>query len=275
MLITQSKPMNDLDYDKIDRYIEGKMSTEELQDFEQKLKVDETLADAVTLQSDLLKGIELFGDQQLRENIQQAERNITNSESLREQPKPRRIVLFSIRNMAIAASFLVLIVAGFFLFRTTDQPGRLYANYFQMDLPALDNEIEDLSLLGMGIADRERRDQLKSGLELVQAEQYDEAVKSLREHLQAYPQDEVATYFLGLSLMQIKSFEEAIRVLAPIESNEVSEYNEDARWFQSLSWLQIKGGKDSAIPLLEQIAGEPGPHSSQAALLLKDLNVTE
>lgn len=267
--------MNDLDYDKIDRYIEGNMSTEELQDFEQKLKVDETLADAVALQSDLLKGIELFGDQQLKENIQQAEHNMNKKESLPEQPKPRRIVLFSVRNMAIAASFLILIVAGYFLLWPTDQPGRLYANYFQMDQPALDKELEELSLIGMGMADRERRDQLKSSLELVQAEQYDEAVIALRAHLNAYPQDEVATYFLGLSLMQTKSFEQAILVLAPVEADKESEYHEDARWFQALSWLQMEGGQDNAIQLLEQIDGESGPHSSQAALLLEDLNVTE
>ncbi len=267
--------MNDLDYDKIDRYIEGKMSTEELQDFEQKLKVDETLSDAVALQSDLLKGIELFGDQQLRENIQQAQHNMNKKESLPKQPKPRRIVLFSVRNMAIAASFLILIVAGYFLLRPTDQPGRLYANYFQMDQPALENELEELSLIGMGMADRERRDQLKSSLELVQTEQYHEAVTALTEHLNIYPQDEIATYFLGLSLMQIKSFEEAIRVFAPIETDTESKYHEDARWFQALSWLQMKAGQEKAIQLLEQIAGESGPLSSQAALLLKDLNVTE
>lgn len=267
--------MNNLDYDKIDRYIEGRMSTEELQDFEQKLKVDETLADAVALQSDLLKGIELFGDQQLRENIQQAEQNYTKKESFRKQQKPRVIKLFSIRNMAIAASFLILIVASYFLLRPTDQPGRLYANYFQMDQPALDNEIEELSLIGMGIADRERRDQLKSGLELVQAQQYEEAVTVLRAHLQTYPEDEVAGYFLGLSLMQTKSFEQAILALAPLEADKESEYNEEATWLQALSWLQLEDGQNNAVQLLEQIAEESGTYSSQAALLLKDLNVTE
>ena len=251
------------------------MSNEELHDFEKKLEKDETLADAVNLQGDLLKGIELFGDQKLREKIQQAEHKMTKRESFREQQKPRVIKLFSVRNMAIAASFLILIVAAYFLFRPTDQPGRLYANYFQMDQPALDNELEELSLIGMGISDRERRDQLKSGLELIQTGRYEEAVPALRAHLQAYPEDEVAGYFLGLSLMQTKSFEQAIFVLAPIEGDSESEYNDDARWFQALSWLQIPEGQDNAIQLLEQISGAFDSYSGQAAQLLKDLNATE
>ncbi len=267
--------MNDFDYDQIDRYLEGKMSSEELQDFEQQLKADQGLADAVALQTDLLKGIEWFGDQQLRESIQQAEHNMTKKEALREQSMPRIIKLFSVRNMAIAASFLILIVAGYFLIRPTDTPGRLYANYFQMDGSALENELEELSLLGMGIGNRERRDQLKSGLELVQAGQYEEAVAALREHLNTYPEDEAATYFLGLSLMQTESYEQAILVLAPIEADGQSEYSEDARWFQALSWLQMQDGQDKAIQLLEQIARASGSHAGEAALLLKDLNATE
>ncbi len=267
--------MKDVDYEKIDRYLEGKMSTEESQDFEEKLKADEALADALALQTDLLKGIALFGDQQLRENIQQAERKVTSGETLEKQPKTRIISLFSTRNLAIAASFLILIVAGYFLLRPSNQPGRLYANYFEMDQTTLENELENLSLLGMGIADRERRDQLKAGLDLVQAAEYDEATTALQDHLKIYPQDEAAIYFLGLSLMQINSFEEAINVLAPFEANKESDYHEDALWFQALSWLQMKDGTDNAIRLLQQIAEGSGSNSSMAATLLEELNANK
>jgi hypothetical protein len=88
--------------DLIERYLMGQLSLHELALVEKKIKLDETFADEVNLQRDILIGINEYGKQQIRHKLT----------DFSQEPKIFRIISVNkpvIVRYAVAASIILAI----------------------------------------------------------------------------------------------------------------------------------------------------------------------
>ncbi|MCB0640921.1 MAG: hypothetical protein KDC44_04745 [Phaeodactylibacter sp.] len=260
--------MSEQDYEKIYQFINGELDKAEQFAFEQQLQKDPELAKEVQFHRELAQGINLAGDQELKATIAQAAQSSGQVEAT--PAKGRRIPLWGRRRLSIAASLLVLILAGYFLLSDTGPNAELYAAYFSPDVAALEAKLDDLELVGMAIPDQERRANLKPALELVQQQSYGAAAQALTWHLEKYPQDEAALYFLGMSRMEQHQFEQAVRAFERLEELPTNVYTETTDWYLGLAYLRMSGKEVLAREQFVAIAADPvHPYVDQATAILK------
>ena len=264
-------------------YLNDELPEELIEIFEQRMATDEAFVQEVAFQQDLVSSVDLLGDRRLQENIQATDANLQasgffeqlkseSSEKKEVAPKTKVVSLFSRRTLAIAASFLLLFSAGYFLLRPAGSYPGLYTAYFQSDSEALENEIGNLSALGMAIPDKARRESLKTALDLYQSQDFKTACQMLTDHLQQYPGDAGALYFQGLSLMESNKFKRAASAFGQLLDLPGAAYQSGALWYQGLSYLQLRGKKAEARAIFEELAADAASsYSSQAKAILEEL----
>lgn len=277
--------MNDTIYHDLYRYLNQEMTQEDSTAFEKLILEDENLAQEVTFHKDLLGGIELSGDQELQEKIKKVVSELEKGGSFRKKMGGRnsdegrqtgsglRIqTLFQPRYLAIAASATMILVLGFFLFRpSTPNYQQLYSQSFQLDNTLLQSQLEELDFTGMGNPKQTQNKSLLRGLEAIEAGDVARADSELTQHLDNYPDDEVAALFLAQIWMKNNEFEKAYTRLGPISQRE-SSYQAEALWYMALSTLQIPSKSDETQQLLEKIVAHPeSKYAKDAKRILQEL----
>lgn len=260
--------MSEQDYETIYRFFNNELDTAERAAFEERLQAEPELAAEAQFHRALMQGIALTGDEELKAAIAKA--------AARHEPQtaaaPRKLwVRFpGRRSLAIAASMLLLLLAGYFLLQDFGSKATLFADFYHPDRVALEEKMDELELVGMAIPEQERRASLKQALELVQQQAYPAAGQSLTEHLDRYPQDDAALYFLGLSYLEQRQFERAVSAFAQLQALPASPYSERADWYSGLAYLQMAGKEAQAKAQFEAIAATfTHPFVQQATALLE------
>ncbi len=110
--------------EKIIAYIENRMSAKERADFEQQLAADEQLRQETELLKDTLLGVELFGDENLRNSLTNIEKDLEKQGFLRAEatikPLPRRN--FTTIYWAAAASLIGVVSCVWYFWQQPTQP---------------------------------------------------------------------------------------------------------------------------------------------------------
>lgn len=277
--------MDDNTYHNLYRYLNQEMTQEDSIAFEQLVREDDSLAQEVASHQDLFNGIELSGDRALQEKIQQVatqleaegffKKNVAgrNSDQGGSTGSGMRIqTLFQPRYLAIAASAMLILVIGFFFLRpSTPNYSQMYSQAFQLDHSLLQTQLEELDFTGLGDPKQAQNKSLLRGLEAIEAGEFTRADTELTDHLERYPDDEVAALFLAQTKMSNKEFEQAYTQLAPISEQE-SSYQTEALWYMALSTLQIPNRSDETQKLLQQIIALPdSKYANDAKALLQEL----
>lgn len=290
-----------LQYDAIQDLINGKESDDRSVELQQQLTSDPILAADFQLEEDLLAGIELAGDEQLKKTIKSARTNMGKeiwTETEKKEPSGRIFSLPNFINMptlAVAASVAILILVGYFFIQkpeTTNQvaveenetPATLteeaiFAQSFEQESTILNEELEDLSMIGMAIPDKDRRAAYKSALELYQTENYQQAVTALEAFRNTYQDIGNAPLFLGLSYMELKEWEAAaIQLEQFISSSEADESTTAAKWYLGLTYLNLEGQKEQAVGLFKALSNVSNniTYQQKAQKILSELDkITE
>lgn len=277
--------MDDNTYHNIYRYLNQEMTLEDSKTFEKLISEDEVLAQEVDFHKDLLGGIELSGDRELQGRIQQVATQLESegffrkkvggrsSDEVQQTRSGSRIQrLFQPRYLAIAASATMILVIGFFLLKpSSPNYQQLYSQSFQLDKPLLEEQLEKLDFTGMGDPNQAQNKSLLRGLEAIEAGDFTRASSDLTEHLDKYPDDEVAAIFLAQVWMNNQAYDKAYARLALISKRE-STYQTKALWYMALSTLQIPSKSDETKKLLQQIVDQPdSAYAIDAETLLRDL----
>lgn len=305
-LLSSIEAFGDLDLQNTLQEVEGKLEQEgffveeeQLQEYllersdkkltelvERRLTQDPVLAEEKTLQEDLLKSIQYFGEQEELEVIGSVEQKLqqegffhqakTVQMPVREagevKPPATRVgKRYLLRRLAVAATLLLLLAVGtFVLFPAGNNYDKIYANYYVSGHTDAKELVEELSV-GFADAKNEQKANLRSALELYNNADYSQAVNTLREHIKSYPNDADARFFLGLSLLEIRAYEEACDVLDTIVQEGPSEHFYAAQWYQALSKLKARDGK-AAKAMFQTIANDQrSPYQSMAREVLKEL----
>lgn len=242
--------------ERIEQYLQGQLTPAEATAFEMEMQADPTLAEEVALERDLLDYMKETDVRAFRATVQQ----------VRQQKREARIIsLAGRRTWALAASILVLIVAGYFVLDRVlaPTPQELYQAYFET--PAAEEFMDPAIFRSRdGASEKEGLQGLEKMAELYRNGQYAEALAAM----QAIEPAETAAhaYQLGVLYLVNNQPEPALQAL---ETGEAA--NPDgARWYQALALLKLNRPAE-ARALLEQLRTETSIWGEEATALLRKL----
>jgi len=234
--------------EKIEDYLEGKISREELQQLADAEGVDNLEQEIQWLQDSQI-AVEAAG---LRDQLQAA---LPKAEA--QQPKVRR--LKPIRTVLAIAATLLLLVIAYFAFLQQDTP-ELYAKYEYVDpgLPVLMSQSEDHLFY--------------DAMTYYSEGNYAVAEAKLQQIRDQYTGSDTLLYYLGASQLYQGEAQDAQQILQQVAATESSSYSEKAEWLLVLSALRA-ANEAEAQRLVQQILDNPD-HAffAEAENLQEELN---
>lgn len=275
---------NKYNIDDIEKFLNQEMDVDALKVFEQELQKDKALKEEVNLHQDVIKGIESAGPLDFRNLVSGVhgemktegffsgkEEQKTTTEDAQPTAKIRRISF--VRSLAIAASFALLLTAGWFLIKQpTTTPDQLFANNFVKHQDVLSIEVEDrLAETGFG-TNKELLASLQIGIDAYNSGDYANAIGQLSSFQIAAPQDELSNYaqfYEAVSLIELGKTDEALPKLQNLVQNERFTLQNDAKWYLALGQLKLNNIV-AAKKLLEEL-NNVDTYKTNAAKILKSL----
>ena len=257
--------------EQIERYLRGGMAAEERMALEHEMEQDPALRQEVADYADILKGFEALHAEAFMAQLQSYERELGAS-TVGEAGASSAPVwpMFRHWSAQVAAAILLLLlpISGLVYVSTqrAHQPQVLAARYFA---PA-----PNVSANGM-----------RAGTELVEMERarveamasYDQgrfgqACLDLGAFVQAHPEENVISFYLGVALLGEHRAEEALAVFQRLSPTPHPVYERDLNWYSALALLEL-GRLEPGLALLRTLAAEPQqPHAREARRLLQELN---
>lgn len=236
--------MNELLIEKIEAFLEGEISREELQKAADEAGVAK-LEEEIQWFKDSQVAIESAGlRQQLKEILPKPEKKETKVVRLRSI---RRV-------LAAAASVLVIVVAYWGLNRGGQSS--LYAEYEYVDpgLPVLMSQSKD--------------HQLYDALTYYSEGDYSVAEEKLRQIQSDYPNSDTLSYYLGASLLYQGKTEAAKAPLEEVSSFSNSRFQQRADWLLVMAALKEKN-REEAGSIVQRILNTPGHEFMEKAQALQ------
>lgn len=239
--------------EKIEKYIQGKLTTDQLLAFEKELAADSQLASLLADHRKSEIAIKAAARQQLREASQTAYDNLSKLQHQR---------VLMMRRLAIAASFTLLLAAGFWWLNSgagKNTPEELFAQYFEMPAaPSVRNGNEQTNTKWQRAVDFYAKQEFQSAIPLFQELLLDGS----------FDQKESVKLLLAASLISENQPTEALEIIDEINTD--SSFKEDAEWYRALAFM--KDNKiEEAKKALENIANKKHHFKkSEATLMLKN-----
>jgi TolA-binding protein len=236
--------MNEILIEKIEDFLEGNLSREELQ----------KMADSAGI-NNLEEEIQWFRDSQVAIEAVGLRNQLQDILPKSEKKEAKVIQFRSIRRiLAVAASILVIAVAYWGL----NQGGQsdLYASYEYVDpgLPVLMSQSKD--------------HQLYDALTYYGEGNYSVAEEKLRQIQSDYPNSDTLTYYLGASLLYQGKTQAAKPALRQVSTFENSRFQQRADWLLIMTALKEKN-LEEANTLVNKIISTPGHEFMERAQNLR------
>ena len=220
----------------IERYYNGSMAKEEQEQFEEKLRKDESFQQEVDDIKSLLLAIET---QALKEKMDEFHEGLAIQMISKTPPSKVRFLHF--RNIA-AAVIIVLASVSFWFFNGSSNE-KLYSTYFKPDpgLPTTMSTTAEYSFYDAMVS-------YKRG-------DYKTAISKWEKQAVKSPNNDTLTYFLGVAYLADKKVEEALPYLVKSSQNKSSVFQQDAQYYLGLVYLK-KDNKAEAIRYLKRSNSE-------------------
>lgn len=298
--------------DLIDLYFQDKLTPEEAENFEALLDEDPQFQRDFQAASDIVEGVILHEENEFKNRLEDVEETLEQdgffseeeerdiisaiqSESMksiieevsaefdsRKVEKTSKVVQLSkrrnlVKRLSIAASVLILILAGWY-FKSDWNPGENYlANYFAPATDELSPHVaRELDELGFGGTDPVILQQLQNLMEAYSNERstvflqiYDENAASFSRS----PFSSETEFYHAQMLISEGRIEEAQLILERLNGLDLVGYQDKIQWNLSLLYLE-KGNRREAEELLLGISTD-SEYFSKAKSLLQELNSEE
>lgn len=244
--------------EQTDRYLRREMGEEERWLFEQELEKDPLLKEELALDQDIRKGIEVFFSRELKASLQRAEEEIRNKK-VTGYCHSRRIFLWA---SAMAASFLIIILAGYFITSRKPDLQELYLSYYQ-PYPNIVAPIE---------RSKEGEGETSRAFRLYEKGHYEEAIAVFEKALLTKEEKERAAlnFYFALSLLKTGEEEKAIGLLNQLKTEGGNRFTEPSFWYLGLAYLK-KRDKNNALQVFEQIAHSSSAYRYKAMEIMDEL----
>lgn len=282
--------------DKIQDYVDNMLPDTERQAFESEMTTDTQLAQEVRLFQDLIKGMDVATDTDLRKTIGSVQQRLAlenffdeeiSTEVVVEKPQKEAIIrslnvekTATIRRMstyqwAAAASVLLLIAIGLWLLQPNKKDSlfnETYTAYFQSETKKLNDVYTEITTPSFA-TDKVRNESLKGALDAYQAKNYGAAETQFQAHLLNFPNDMDAQFYMAQTFMNLNNTQNAVALLENLLKNAPNRWEKDAKWYLALNYLTMKEKRESALDSLREIRQTPtSPYQAKAADMLKKLN---
>ena len=204
--------------DQIERYLSGNMSEQDQADFEKKMESDAQLREAVYFQRDLISGINFHFNSELKTRLKKASASV--------EPPKKSSGRWFYGVLGLAASFLLLMLIGYWYLSSHTSPSDLYAAYYQ-PYPNIINPLERSGAMPEG--------SLEKAMIAYEQGNFEEAVALFRqeETLESNFQ-----FYLALSLLEQQETTEAISLLDQVIDSDNETLLLPAHWYQGLAYLK-------------------------------------
>jgi tetratricopeptide (TPR) repeat protein len=237
--------------DQIERYLSGEMSEKEEADFEKKLASDAPLREAVYLQRDLINGINFHFSSELKTRL--------NKASASEEPPKKSSGRWFYGVLGLAASFLLLVLIGYWYLSSHTSPSDLYAANYQ-PYPNIINPLERSGAMPEGNLDR--------AMIAYEQGKYEEAISLFR---QEEPLESNYQFYLALSLLEQQQAAEAIGLLDQVIDSNNEMLLLPAHWYQGLAYLKNQQPDEAESVFSKLHKEDSGTYGPRAKEILDQL----
>lgn len=253
----------ELDIELIERYLEGRLSQEELNEFRQRLSRDRNFEKSVETYKAIIGGIKYSGENILRQKLKKLEASITAQENL--DKRKFGIPLKPIYSYSAAATILLLLTFTFiFILRHNPSPREVFTENFKpysnVVMPTTRGEKFD----------KNDKNEQQEAFYLYDRERYQEAA-FLFDKLLKQAEAPALLLYSGNSYMAAGDYDAAIKRLKKL-SKLNTEYKHQAQWFLALAYL-AKNEPENGKPYLEGLAKQNISYSKKAVKILEDLQL--
>jgi len=218
--MSENIEINQQDFEKIEQFISGSLSSEDLINFKKRLKNDPLLQQQVKEYEVLISGVE---KQSLRNKLNDFHKEFESEKKNIIQPKKS----LSITKFSIAATVALIIgFTGFWLYNSKNTNQKLYAEHFGPDpgLPTVMSNNNDFDFYD-AMVDYKRGN-------------YNVAIKKWENILTKSPENDTLNYFLGVSYLAEKNQFKAIEFLTRVLNESNSIFLNDANFYLGLAYLK-------------------------------------
>lgn len=170
--------------------------------------------------------------------------------------KPSKVIRIISYSSAAAAIIAVVLLFRFII--PYANPDKIFARYYEPYYVA--------SVVTRNAGNLDAGD-LKSALESYRNRNYQLAAVQFSESLLAEPVTDLPRFYLGMSFIELKNYERAVRVLESLADRQ-GEFTSDAKWYLGLVFLKT-GNKEKARECFEYLAADPGFYSERSEKILR------
>lgn len=231
---------------QIDRYVNGEMTTSEVNVFEQRMRENGALAEEVLLHRDVLVGMNQYFNLDLKKKLQE--------EEARLKKKPVNVFKW----VGIAASIVLIIAAYFVFFTGQTDPQQLYAQYYQ-PYPNI-----------VAPAQRSDDNTANQGLSLYEAGNYTEALKFFNQQISEGKDDAYLLFYAGIASLNTNAEASAIEYFEKVVNRQDATFASPAQWYLGLTYLKLEQKRD-AVQIFEEIKASENDYSQRASDVLENL----
>lgn len=205
----------------IERYLDGELSEQEKQQFEQDIKVNKELADELMLHEAIRSAI---GDEELidlREKLNVIRHEYHEKEAAKKRKKQISIYSFGI-------IFTAILTSTFFFYEKSYTNDELFSMYY---------EHYDAGTIMRGEV-KPAKDIYEEALRTFDLRKYADAIKLFEQIADTSEYYLSKEYFTGLSYMELKNYNEAIKHLETAQNDKQNIYHESTIWYCGLCYLK-------------------------------------
>jgi tetratricopeptide (TPR) repeat protein len=228
--------------DKIELYLAGKLDDRAAQAFEEEMRSDHTLAEEVEQYQMIHHALEFSVENQLREHLAE--------QSRKHWPVVRTRMLWP-RYMAIAASLLMLVSLGYFLFDANDRSSAMADNQY-IHFESVENRGEALVY------------DLDEGFKLIEEGKIDEAIQYFQNIVSANAENHTAHFILGDLYTRQEKYELARNEMQIIIQDQSFRWLEKAQLNYLILSLKLDWNDDSDLILKTILADSRHPFYQEA-----------
>lgn len=238
--------------DDIENFLNQEMNAADLAAFEKEMASDKTLKTEVDFHDDVVKGIKNAGPMAFKDLVAGIHSDMKEegffaeqvTDKIEEQTVKKEATVRSIsmfRKLAIAASFALLLTAGWFIFSQQNTPEQLFADNFQIHQDVLSIEIEDrLTETGFG-TNKEALNKLQQGINDYTAGNYQQAINQFATFQSTSGEDALADYasfYKAIALLETKDISKSQEILEKLTMKPSFPLIDDANWYLALIYLK-------------------------------------
>lgn len=235
----------------IDSYKNGTLSPKELHEVEEMIDTNTDFKEELKLSNEIEEAV-------LDQDTMRFEKTVFSVHGEFSKIRRRRAI------MQVAASILFVIVVGGLFWMLLPKMG---SNYSQL-ADKYYKTYEPITAVRSG--DQPLDQLLAEAFDMFTRKDFNKAARKFQDLLVLNPSNNMARFYLGISLMENGKPAEAIPHMQEIVDQKDVLYKNQAEWYMALCFLKTNE-KEKAIKHLKSLVSNSGHYKDQAQKLIKDL----